>query len=48
MGSSYEERELAKVNARLNKLEEKREAKVSEENTEVYQTENGVGIREKF
>jgi hypothetical protein len=48
IGSSYEERELAKVNARLNKLEEKREAQVSEENTEVYQTENGMGIRTKF
>lgn len=48
MGKSTEEKELEKVNARLNKLEEKREAQVSEQNIEIYKTENGIEIKEKF
>lgn len=47
-GSSYEERRLDQLQARLDKLENAQSEKENLNNTEVYTTANGFGIKEKF
>jgi len=48
IGMSYEERELAKLNKRLDKLENIKTQKQNIENAEPYFTQSGLGIRSKF
>jgi hypothetical protein len=48
IGQSFEEKELSKLNVRLNKLEGIKTQQQKEDNTEFYTTNNGMGIREKF
>lgn len=47
-GSSYEERRLDQLQARLDKLEKIESDKQKEDSTEVYTTATGFGIKEKF
>jgi len=48
LGSSYEQRELEKLNARLEKLEGTKQEQEKINNTETYVTPTGFGIRNKF
>lgn len=48
LGSSYEQRELEKLNARLDKLEGTKQEQERINNTETYLTPTGFGIRSKF
>jgi hypothetical protein len=48
IGQSFEEKELSKLNARLNKLEGIKNQQQREDNTEFYTTNNGIGVKEKF
>lgn len=48
LGSSYEQRELEKLQTRLDKLEGIKQEEERINNTETYLTPNGFGVREKF
>lgn len=48
LGESYMDKELAKTNARLDKLEGIKDAKEKESNTQLYTTANGLGIKGNF
>lgn len=49
LGESYQDKALAKIQSRLDKLEGVQEVKERQSNSEVYATENGgLGIRNKF